>query len=64
MTSVPWYQDPAIVGFVGAIVGAIITGVISLFIARKEQQRKRIDCALGDSITLLTISETIKKKLT
>ena len=63
MASTPWYQDPAIVGFVGAIVGAIITGVISLLIARREQKRKRVDCALGDPVTLVTISETIKKKL-
>jgi hypothetical protein len=58
-----WYQDPTIIGFVGAIVGALITGAISLFISKKEQKRRRVDCALGEAVMLLSISETIKEKL-
>jgi hypothetical protein len=64
MANIPWYQDPAIMAIIiGAIGGAIITGTISFFISQKEQKRKRVDCALGDVVSLLTISESIKKKL-
>lgn len=59
----PWYKDPTIVGFVGAIVGALITSAVSIYLWRKSSRRKRVDCAVGDPTSLLSISDTIKEKL-
>ena len=63
----PWYQDPAITGLVGAIVGAIIGAVISasvpLYIWLKDRRLKRLECVIKTPASLLTVSDAIKNKL-
>jgi hypothetical protein len=65
--AMPWYQDPAITGLVGAIVGAIIGALISasvpLYIWLKDRRLKRLECVIGTPTSLLTVSDTIKSKL-
>ena len=38
-----WYQNPIIAAVLGGLVGAIITGIISLYTWRKTHKVKRVD---------------------
>ncbi len=63
----PWYQDPAITGLVGAIIGAVVGALISasvpLYIWLKDRRLKRLECVVGTPAALLTVSDAIKNKL-
>ena len=58
-----WYENPTIAAIVGAVVGAILAGLVSLFIWRKTHKIKRIDGIINDVSSLLTFSDKIKDQL-
>ena len=59
----PSYQDPAIVGLLGAIGGALISAAVSVFLWRKTRKVVRLDCALDDPRALLAFDSGIGDKL-
>lgn len=59
----PWYENPTVAAVLGGLAGAIITGIISLFIWRRTHKIKRVDCIINDVSSLLIFSEKIKDKL-
>lgn len=60
----PWYHNPIIVAILGALVGAVTSGLVSVFIWRRTKKIKRVDCIINDVSSLLSISEKIKDQLT
>lgn len=58
-----WYNNPTIAAILGAIVGAFITGGVSLFIWQKTSKIKRVDCIINDVSSLLSFSDSIRNKL-
>lgn len=58
-----WYQNPIIAVVLGGLVGAIITGIISLYTWRKTHKVKRVDGVIGDISSLLTFSDKIRDQL-
>jgi len=59
----PWYQNPNITGLLGALVGAIISGAVTIYIWRKTRKITRLDCAVDDPKSLLKFASNISDKL-
>ena len=58
-----WYLNPTIAGIIGAVAGAFLTGVLSLYIWKKSKKITRLDCGIADPKSLLAISDSIRDKL-
>jgi len=58
-----WYQNPTIAAVLGGIAGALLSVIVSVYIWRRTQKIKRIDCVITDVSSLLSVSEKIKDQL-
>ena len=58
-----WSQNATIAAIIGAVVGAMITAAASLFISKKTNQIRRVDCVINDASSLLSFSEAIRSEL-
>lgn len=58
-----WITNSGMSAIVGAVLGSIITGIISLFIWWKSRNLKKVTCIVNRPRSLLSISKTIEKKL-
>jgi hypothetical protein len=58
-----WYRDPTIAGLVGALGGALIGALATLWVWRKSNKIKRVDCVFDDPIALLTQSDAFRGRL-
>ncbi|MEG4282446.1 hypothetical protein QUB68_04910 [Microcoleus sp. A006_D1] len=58
-----WYNNPTIAGIIGAVVGSVITAGVSMWIAKKTSQVRRVDCIINDASSLLSFSDTIRTEL-
>jgi len=58
-----WYENPTIAAILGGIAGAILSVIASVYIWRRTQKTKRIDCIIHDVSSLFSVSEQIKDKL-
>ncbi len=58
-----WIEYPVVAAMLGGLIGAVITGAVSLFIWRKTHKIKRVDCAISDVSSLLSFSDTIRDEL-
>src|SRR4028118_504257 len=63
MQQMNWYENPTIAAIIGAIVGSVLTAVVSIFIWKKTRRVKRVDCVINDASSLLTFSDTIRSEL-
>ncbi|MCY7383454.1 MAG: hypothetical protein LH628_12890 [Microcoleus sp. CAN_BIN18] len=58
-----WYENPTIAAILGGVGGSVITAGVSMWIAKKTSQVRRIDCIINDASSLLSFSDTIRTKL-
>lgn len=58
-----WYQNATVAAILGALAGALLTAIASLFIWKKSRKISRIDCGVADPKSLLTVSDAIRDKL-
>jgi hypothetical protein len=58
-----WYENPTIAAILGAVVGAVLASIVSLFIWKKTHKIKRVDGIINDISSLLTFSDKIKDQL-
>ncbi|MCV3213987.1 hypothetical protein OGM63_10745 [Plectonema radiosum NIES-515] len=58
-----WSQNATIAAIIGAVVGAVITAAASIFIWKKTNQVRRVDCVINDASSLLSFSEAIRSQL-
>jgi len=58
-----WYENPTVAAILGGIAGAVLSVMASVFIWRRTQKTKRIDCIIHDISSLLSVSEKIKEHL-
>jgi hypothetical protein len=57
MQQMNWYENPTIAAIMGAVVGAVITTAVSIFIWKKTSRIRRVDCVINDASSLLTFSD-------
>lgn len=50
-----WYNNPTVAATVGAFVGAVLTASVSIFIWKKTNKIRRVDCLIDDASSLLSI---------
>ena len=58
-----WYENPTVAAILGGMAGAIISAIVSIYIWRRTQKTKRVDCVIHDVSSLFSVSEKIKDKL-
>ena len=58
-----WYENPTVAAILGGIAGAILSVIASVYIWRRTQKTKRVDCIIHDVSSLFSVSEQIKDKL-
>lgn len=58
-----WLENPTIAAVLGALTGALATGLISVWIWRSSRTRLRIRAVIRDVTSLLEISENLKSTL-
>lgn len=58
-----WLENPTVAGVLGGVAGALVAGLISVWIWRSSRTRKRIRAVIRDVTSLLEISETLKATL-
>lgn len=58
-----WYENPTVAAILGGIAGAILSVIASVYIWRKTQKTKRVDCIIHDISSLFSVSEQIKDQL-
>ncbi|MCC3531237.1 MAG: hypothetical protein JGK21_24950 [Microcoleus sp. PH2017_22_RUC_O_B] len=58
-----WYENPTIAAILGGVGGSVITAGVSMWIAKKTSQVRRVDCIINDASSLLSFSDTIRTKL-
>ncbi len=66
-----WYKNPTIAAILGAVVGAILTGIIGFItawrVAKKQRTAnrnvRRVECFIRQASSLMSFSESIKDKI-
>jgi len=58
-----WYENPTVAAILGGIAGAILSVIASVYIWRRTQKTKRVDCIIHDISSLFSVSEQIKDQL-
>ena len=58
-----WHNNPTIAAIVGAVVGAALTAAVSIFIWKKTNKIRRVDCIIDDASSLLSFSDEIRNEL-
>jgi hypothetical protein len=58
-----WYENPTVAAVLGGFVGAVITAAASIFIWKKTNRVRRVDCVINDASSLLTFSDAIRSEL-
>lgn len=58
-----WLENPTVAGVLGGVAGALVTGLISVWIWRSSRTRKRIRAVIRDVTSLLEISQNLKSTL-
>ncbi|GAW97959.1 MULTISPECIES: hypothetical protein [Colwellia] len=58
-----WYENPTVAAILGGIVGSILSVIASVYIWRRTQKTKRIDCVIHDITSLFSVSDKIKDQL-
>jgi hypothetical protein len=58
-----WYENPTVAAILGGIAGAVLSVIASVYIWRRTQKIKRIDCIIHDVSSLFSVSDQIKDKL-
>jgi hypothetical protein len=57
------WNNETVAAIVGALVGSILTAGVSLFISKKTNKIKRVDCIVNDASSLLSFADTIRNDL-
>ena len=58
-----WYENPAVAAILGAVAGALVSGLVSVYIWRRTRTLRRVDCVVTDAVSLLSFSEQVKNQL-
>lgn len=58
-----WLENPTVAGVLGGIAGALVAGLISVWIWRSSRTRRRIRAVIRDVTSLLDISDNLKSTL-
>ncbi len=58
-----WFENPTVAGVLGGIAGALVAGLISVWIWRSSRTRRRIRAVIRDVTSLLDISDNLKSTL-
>lgn len=58
-----WYENPTVAAILGGVAGAILSVIASVYIWRRTQKTKRVDCIIHDISSLFSVSEQIKDQL-
>ncbi|ARE85040.1 hypothetical protein ROSMUCSMR3_03586 [Roseovarius mucosus] len=58
-----WLENPTVAGVLGGVAGALVAGLISVFIWRSSRTRRRVRAVIRDVTSLLEISENLKSTL-
>ncbi len=60
---IAWLDNETVAAIIGALVGSILTAGVSLFIWKKTNKIKRVDCIVNDASSLLSFADTIRSDL-
>jgi hypothetical protein len=58
-----WLENPTVAGVLGSVAGALVAGLISVWVWRSSRTRKRIRAVIRDVTSLLEISQNLKSTL-